>query len=206
MLTDTARHRLMVATPLLFALLIAVLHPVGGGTFYQGIADNQERWIAMHLVGAVLFPAMAVVVWSLMRDLPSRAARVARFALAPYVVFYAAWEVVVGISTWVLVHDGQSEGAVNALIGSPIVGEGGVFNTVGSVGWITAAIAAAVAVRAAGASRTTVALVAAGSVMAMHVPPFGPLALILLAAGIHRVARRRAAGTAPVPTPTPVAA
>jgi uncharacterized membrane protein YGL010W len=201
MLSDTARHRLMVATPLLFALLLCVLHPLGGTSFYDMIADNEARFIAMHVAGLVLFPAMEIVVWQLLRDVPGRAARVARFALVPFAIFYTAWEVVVGIATWVLVHAGQPPAAVDALTSSPLVGEMGLFSVVGSLGWITALIGAAVAFRAAGAPRFTVALIAAGSLMAIHPPPVGPIALVALAAGIHRLERRAApvAAVAPVP-------
>jgi hypothetical protein len=201
MVSDTARHRLMVATPLLFALLLAVLHPLGGASFYAMIADNEARFIATHVAALVLFPAMAVVVWQLLRGLPGGAARVGRLALVPFAVFYTAWEVVVGISTWVLVHAGQPPAAVDALTGSPLVGEMGLFGVVGSLGWITALIAAAIAFRAAGASRVTVALMAAGSLMAIHAPPVGPIALIALAAAIYRLERRVAPAAAVAPVP-----
>lgn len=203
MLSTTARHRLMVATPVVFAALLTALHPISGASFYDAIAANQTRWIAIHLIGLVFFPAMELIVWQLLRGVPGRAARVARLALLPFGVFYVAWEAVIGIGSWILVHSGQPESAVNALTSSPIIGDPGIVNILGSLGWITALIAAALAYRAAGADRRTVVLIAFGSVMVWHPAPFGPLALIALSAGIHLAQRRPTRGAAAVPAGSP---
>jgi hypothetical protein len=192
----------MVATPLLFAALLTALHPIGGASFYDAIAGNETRWIAIHLLGLLFFPAMELIVWQLLRDVPGRAARVGRLALLPFGVLYVAWEAVIGIGTWVLVHSGQPESAVNALTTSPIIGDPGIVNALGSLGWITALISAALAYRAAGANTRTVVLIAAGSLMVWHPAPIGPLSLIALAAGIHVAARR----TAPRPVASAAAA
>jgi hypothetical protein len=192
MLSTTARHRLMVATPLVFAVLLTALHPIGGSSFYDAIAANQTRWIAIHLIGLILFPAMELIVWQLLRGVPGRAARVGRLALLPFGVFYVAWEAVIGIGSWILVHSGQPESAVNALTSSPIMGDPGIVNVLGSCGWITALIAAALAYRSRGAQTRTVVLIAAGSLMVWHPAPIGPLALIALATGIHLAQHRPA--------------
>jgi hypothetical protein len=196
--TTSTRHRLMVAIPLVFAAIL-VLHPVGGTSFYDAIADNEARWLAVHLAGLVLFPAMEIVVWQLLRGMPGRAARVARYALVPFGVLYLAWEAVIGIGSWALVHAGQPESAVNALVQSPIIGDPGVIGQLGSLGWITALIGTALAYRAAGAPTRTVVLIGLGSAMVMHPPPFGPIALVALAVGIHLAVRQ------PAPSPSPSA-
>jgi hypothetical protein len=199
MLSDTNRRRFMVATPLVFAVLLTVLHPISGASFYDAIAANETRWIAIHLAGLVLFPAMELIVWQILRGVPGRAARLARLALLPFGVFYVAWEAVIGIGSWVLVHSGQPQSAVNALTSSPIIGDPGIVNILGSLDWITALIAAALAHRAAGAQTRTVVLIGAGSLMVWHPAPIGPLALAALATGIHLL-MRQSARSAVVPT------
>ena len=51
-----------------------------------------------HYGAAILFPAMALVVWLLIRGLSGRAATVAKVALPVFVVFYAVYEAVLGIA------------------------------------------------------------------------------------------------------------
>src|SRR5215208_6499335 len=86
--------------------------------------------------GAVLFPLMGYVVWLLIRDVPGRAARIARIALPVYAVVYSSWEAMFGIATGVVAQQGNGLGgaerdgvaaALNAFPTHPVIGESGVF-------------------------------------------------------------------------------
>ena len=184
----------LAVTPLAFAALL-LLHPTGSGAPADAVIPNADRWLTVHLGMVAFLPLMAAVVWLFVRDLDSRSATVARWSLAPFVALYGAYEAALGIASGVLGQSGHAD-AINALFDSPITGDPGVLGTAGGLAWITAAVAAAIAARGAGASRTATALIATGGLMAMHVPPFGQVALVSLAAGMALA--RRAPRAVPV--------
>ncbi len=197
--TSTALRAALVSTPLAFAALLT-LHPKGTSDFYSGVADNLTPWLTVHYGAAILFPAMALVVWLLLRDLSSRAATVARFALPVYAVFYGVYETVMGVATGVVADTGNSltgaerEGvadAVNNILTSPIVGDGGVFASVGSIAWWIAISAAIVALKQAGAGRAALVLLGLGGLMVFHALAVGPAALVCLSAAAYLIERRR---------------
>lgn len=192
------RTAFMVGAPVAFGALLTQ-HPMAAGDFFDGVSDNVTPWLMVHLGGAVLFPAMALVVWLLIRDLSSRPATVARVALPIYAVFYGVFEAVMGIATGVLAHAGNDlEGAerqglaeaINSIPTSPIVGESGVFSSVGSIAWWVAISAAILALKRAGASRASLVLLGIGGLMVFH-SLLGPIALPALAAAAYLIERRR---------------
>ena len=74
------------------------------------------------------------------------------------------------------------------------------------IAWITAVIAAAVAVRRAGAPILATALLAVSAVIVSHPPPIGPIGLACFAgaAGLVALSRRTSPVIAtPTPAPTP---
>jgi hypothetical protein len=155
---------------------------------------------------------MALVVWLLIRDLSGRAATIARFALPVYAVFYTVWETIFGIATGILADTGndlsgaEREGvgeAVNAIVSSPLMGESGVFVSVGSLAWWTAIAAAIMALKHAGFTRPPLVLLALGGLLVFHVP-IGPPALVCLSIAAYLIERHRAA--APAASLRPVAA
>jgi drug/metabolite transporter (DMT)-like permease len=194
----SARTAFMVGAPLAFAALLTQ-HPVAPGDFFAGVSDNVTPWLIVHLGAAVLFPAMALVVWLLIRDLSSRPATVARIALPIFAVFYGVFEAVMGIAAGVLANAGKDLGgaerqglaeAINTIPTSPIVGESGVFCSVGSIAWWVAISAAIMALKQAGASRASLVLLGIGGLMVFH-SLFGPIALPALAAAAYLIERRR---------------
>ena len=145
----------LVLAPLAWAALL-LFHPLGSGEVYDLLRDQVTRWQVVH-VGTLLFIGlMGLAVFTLVRDLPGRAARVARFAAGTFVVFYGAWEAVAGLAAGALAQHTNSlpaaeraggADAIQALYESPIVGDFGLLSSVGSLGWVTAVLAAAVALR-----------------------------------------------------------
>ena len=168
------------------------------------MSENVTPWLVVHYGGAVGFPAMALVIWLLIRDLPGRAATIARFALPVYAVFYGVWEAIFGIATGIIADAGNSlsgaerEGAaaaVDAIIASPIVGESGVFVSIGSLAWWIAISAAIMALKHAGVRRSALVLLGLGGLMAFHVP-IGPPALVCLSIAAYMIERATAARVA----------
>jgi hypothetical protein len=200
---NTVRRAFLVGAPLAFAALLTQ-HPMGTGDMFDEVSKSVTPWLIVHYGGAVGFPLMALVVWMLIRDLPGRAATIARCALPIYAVFYVVWEAVFGIATGIIADAGndlsgaEREGAaatVDAIIASPFMGEPGVFVSVGSLAWCTAISAAIMALKQAGVRRSALVLLGLGGLLSFHVP-IGPAALVCLSIAAYMIERRRAAVTA----------
>jgi hypothetical protein len=194
----TARRAFMIVAPLAFAALLTQ-HPMAAGDLYSGVSENVTAWLAVHYGGAVFFPLMGLVVWLLVRDLSGRAATIARCALPIYAVFYGVWEALFGIATGLMADTGNHltgaeragvAEAVNDLASSPIVGEPGLFVSVGSIAWWVGISAAIMALKHAGVSRWPLVLLALGGLMTFHVP-IGPPALVCLSLAAYLIERRR---------------
>jgi hypothetical protein len=199
----------LIGVPLAWAVLL-LLHPTGEGEAitYADVQDKVTRWLVVHLGMVVFIPLMAGAVYLLVRGIESTAARVCRIALVLFVVFYGTWEGVVGIGTGILVDDINGLAASERAAAAPLVNEYndnilirafGVLGSIGSVAFITAAIAAGVALhRQAGAPlAVTVLLGLSGFLITAHPPPYGPIGLALFIAAVLLYVRSQAAGPAP---------
>jgi hypothetical protein len=207
----TAIRAFVLGAPLAFAALLT-WHPMGTGDLFDEVSANVTPWLMVHYGGAVFFPLMALVVWLLIRDVPGRAATVARVALPVYAVFYTVWETIFGIGIGIIADAGnglsgaEREGAAEAvanIVSSPIVGEMGVLVSVGSLAWWTAIAGAVMALKQAGVRRAALVLLGLGGLMAWHVP-IGPPALVCLSAAAYMIERHRA--SAPVASLRPLPA
>ena len=186
---QTALRAFLIGAPLPFAALLTQ-HPMGGGDLFTEISGKVTPWLTIHYAGAVFFPLMALVIWLLIRDASGRAATIARFALPVYAVFYGVWEAVFGIANGIIADAGgdvtgaEREGmreAVDAIVGSPMMGESGVFVSIGSLAWWVAISASIMALKHAGVRRSALVLLGLGGLMVFHVP-IGPPALVCLSA------------------------
>ena len=88
----------LVGIPLAWAVLL-LFHPTGGGeaVTYADVQDQVTAWLVVHIGMMLFIPLMALAVYLLLRDIEGSAARVSRIALVPFVVFYGAYEVLLGI-------------------------------------------------------------------------------------------------------------
>jgi hypothetical protein len=211
MTRTTAIRAFVVGAPLPFAALLTQ-HPTGGGDLYELVSDNLTAWLAIHYSGALFFPLMALVIWTLIRGLPGRAATIARCALPVYAVFYTVWEAIFGIATGLLADTGGdlsgaerrgAQEAVQDIVASPIFGESGVFSAVGSLAWWTAIAAAILALKHAGVRRSALVLLGLGGLLSFHIAPIGPIALVCLSAAGLMIERHRAAAPSPSLRPLP---
>ncbi|HET9545803.1 MAG TPA: hypothetical protein VFO88_09505, partial [Gaiellaceae bacterium] len=182
-----------------------LFHPPGGDPVYEGVRGDVDAWLFVHIGMLLALPFLGIAAYLLLDGLHGLAALVSRVALVFFLVFYTAYEATVGVATGVLVDHanglaGAEQAAVgdaiqelnrNAVLGDPI----SVALALGSLGWIVAMVAAAVALRRAGAGWTITVLVGLAAAFAVHPPPIGPIALVCFVAAAVLLERSRARAT-----------
>ena len=175
------RHKaflVVLAAPLLW-LVPAFIHPDGAGDLFEGIADEANKWIFVHVAQLVLTPFLAAGVWMLLAGIQSVAALVARAALVIWMVLFSAFDAIAGIATGVLTrHANSLAGQERETVGRAIDFlfhdsqlAGGEFSVLGNVGhgsWVVVAIAASVALWRAGLSRLVVGATLLSVLFASH--------------------------------------
>jgi hypothetical protein len=198
----------LIGVPLLWAVLL-LFHPGGEGTevSYADLQDKVTAWMVVHIGMMLFIPLMGAVVYLLLRGVEGTAARVCRVALVVFVVFYSTWEALQGIGVGILVDEvnalPQAERATGAdlvhdFADNVLIRNFGVFGNIGSLALIIALIAAAVALRRAGASLAVAALLGlSGFLITAHPPPFGPTGLVLFIVAVLLFVRGQATGPAP---------
>ena len=155
-----ARRALVVGTPVVFAGL-TLLHPMEDP---WKLGDALDRWMAVHVGQVVLTILLAYSVWLLLSDLAGRSAKVARAALPVFLVAFAAFDAVAGIATgWLAMRADDQTGAAKAasldaieylFADNWLAGNLSILGGLTAVSWMTLVVAAAVALRSAGADRT----------------------------------------------------
>jgi hypothetical protein len=172
---------------------------------YEGVRGDVGAWLFVHIGMLLALPLLGIAAYLLLDGLHGLAALVSRVALVFFLVFYTAYEATVGVATGVLVdHANGLTGAEQAAVGDTIqelnrnavLSDPSVALALGSLGWIVAMVAAAVALRRAGAGWTTTVLVVLAAAFAVHPPPIGPIALVCFVAAAVLVERSRARATA----------
>jgi hypothetical protein len=175
----------VLAAPLVW-VVVAFLHPTAEP--YEGIADEANRWIFVHVMQLVLTPFLAAGVWLLMDGIQSVAASVTRAVLAFWMVFFSAFDAVAGIATGVLTRHANSlagsekEGVVTAIDflwdDSRLTGGFSVLGILGQGSWIVLAIAATVALYRAGFRRLLVGATLVSVLFAGHAGPIAAVGLV----------------------------
>jgi hypothetical protein len=200
----------LIGVPLAWAVLL-LFHPGGEGTelTYGDVQDKVTAWLVVHIGMMLFIPLMAAVLYLLLRGVDGTAARVSRIALVPFVVFYSTWEALQGIGAGILVHEvnalPQTERATGAdlvhdFADNVLIRNFGVFGNIGSLALITAAIAAGVALRRAGAPASVAVLLGlSGFLITAHPPPFGPIGLALFALAVVLYVRSGSGERVPAP-------
>ncbi|HJV12564.1 MAG TPA: hypothetical protein VJ625_01625 [Propionibacteriaceae bacterium] len=150
---------------------------------------------------------MGGAVILLVSDLPGPAAKISRVAAGAYVLCYGAAEAMVGIAAGVLVRyanvapENEQAGvaaAVQRLWDDMLTDD--VAATVGAIAWAVAIIAAAIALRQAGAPLAVSLVLAVSTIALLHGPPIGPIGLVFFAAAVALLARSSSRSTqAPQP-------
>jgi hypothetical protein len=199
----------LIGVPLAWAVLL-LFHPTGDGETitYADLQDKVTAWLVVHIGMMLFIPLMAAAVFLLLRGIDSTAARVSRIALVPFVVVYGAYEVLVGIGTGILVQDvnglesdEQAAGAalVNEFTDNVLIRGFSVLSSIGALAFITAMIAAGIAIRRETAAPLSVPVLLglSGFLITAHPPPFGPIGLVLFIAAALLFARSQARSAQP---------
>jgi hypothetical protein len=205
----------LVGIPLAWAVLL-LFHPTGGGeaVTYADVQDQVTAWLVVHLGMMLFIPLMALAVYLLLRGIEGTAARVSRIALVPFVVFYGAYEVLLGIGAGILVDDVNGLAASERAAGAALVNEFtdnvlirgfSILSSLGAIPFITAMIAAGVALRRHTDAPLAVPILLglSGFLITAHPPPFGPIGLVLFIAAVLLFVRSQAPARAPAPRTQP---
>src|SRR5215213_5618814 len=149
------RRLVLLGAPLALALL-EVFHPEQPG----GVADAIEqggRFMWFHIIQVPLIGLIALAVYLLTEGLEGRAVMVSRWALGVFAVFFSAYDAAAGIATGYALRNAQElpaeaqEGVYEAVIDMPGLSLIFGLSIVGTLGWVVALIAAAIALRRPGA-------------------------------------------------------
>jgi hypothetical protein len=165
----------LLATPLALAIL-EYFHPQP-----SGVADAVEQggWFMwFHIIQVPLIGLIALAVYLLTNGLEGRAVSVSRWAIAVFAVFFSAYDAAAGIATGYALRNAQGlpagaqEAVHEAVIDMPGLSLIFGLSIVGTGAWVVALIAAAIALRRAGASRVPFILLILAGVFLMGGHPF----------------------------------
>lgn len=205
----------LVAVPLAWAVLL-LFHPSGDGKeIYLDLQDNVTAMLVVHIGMMLFIPLIAVAVYLLVRGVDGAAAQISRIALVPFVIFYGVWEALQGIASGILASEVNGlEGTERAtgaeliqdFAENPLVRDAGVLSSLGGIAFITAAIAAGIALRGNAGAPVSVAVLLglSGFLITAHPPPFGPTGLVLFIAAVLLFVRSGSRIRAPAALGQPV--
>ena len=198
----------ILGVPAAWAILL-LFHPGGEpGTIYLNLQDTVDRFLVVHIGMLIFIPLFAAAVYLLMRDVEGTAARVSRFALIPFVIFYGAFETLQGIGVGTLVNElnqlsevdqATREDLTQDFAENYLFRDFGVFVSIGNIALVTSMIAAGVALRGrAGAPLSVPILLGISAILiTAHPPPYGPAGLVLFIIAVWLVLRSQSAAPAP---------
>ena len=176
---------------------LLLFHPQFDGGVYEGLRDITTRWIVVHIGLAIGAALMTVAAYTLIDGLPGRPAKVSRYALAIFPVFFIAWEATLGIGTGLMVEHandlapadrGPTADAIQSYFDDPVLFG---LSVIGNMAWIVAMISAAIAFHRAGAGRSVTTLVGLSSLFVLHdAGPVGAMGLACFAAAAILIARQ----------------
>ena len=185
-----ARTVFLVGVPLLW-IVVALLHPQGDGDVYDYLDDKVGLWLGVHFAQPVLSLGVAAVLWMLLAGRTGTAATVARVALPVWLVSFAVFDSVTGIASGLAVHHAnglegpEQQGAgstVEYLVDNRITADFSPVWFVQAAALLTAVIATALVLRAAGASRAVFVAMLIGTLLVFHAGPIAAVGLVALAA------------------------
>jgi hypothetical protein len=174
------------------------------------VGDETALYLWIHLVQPVLILLLAWGTWLLVKDLPGRAAQVARVAIVPYAIAYSIFDAVAGIATGIVVREANGlsmpEGAAVQRVFDDADGlteslSAGVY-VAGGLAWFAMAFAAALAVKQIGGLGPTLLMTIGAAIFAVGHPfPPGPIGIALFGLGVAWLEVRREAAKTPEAQP-----
>jgi hypothetical protein len=176
------RRVVLLGSPLALALL-EIFHPERPTS--AGEAVEQGAWFMwFHIIQVPLIGLIALAVYLLTEGLEGRAVRVSRWSIAVFAVFFSAYDAAAGIATGYALRSAQGLSAERqAAVHEAVIDMPGLslifgLSIVGTGAWVVSLIAAAMALRRAGAPRGPFILLILAGVFLMggHPYPAGTLA------------------------------
>jgi len=176
------RRVVLLGAPLALAIL-EIFHPERPNSASEAV--EQGVWFMwFHFIQLPLIGLMALAVYLLTEGLEGRAVMVSRWSIGVFAVFFSAYDAAAGIGTGYALRNAQglSAGAQEAIYEAvkdmPVLSLIFGLSIVGTLGWVVALIAAARALRRAGASLGPFILLILAGVFLMggHPYPAGTLA------------------------------
>lgn len=191
------RRIVMLGTPALF-VIVSLLHPVlRAPRIMEDLQLRHGVWMGVHVAQLFLFGLLGLTLWFLLEGLHGKAATLSRLALIPFLVFYTAFDSLAGVGTGLLARKAEAIAGPERVIAVSLVQQFWdalldpesptmYVYLLGNLSWLVAVIAAAVALRGAGASRAAVALlVLAGLLFGFdHHFPTGTAGMLCLLSAI----------------------
>ena len=176
------RRFVLLGAPLALALL-EIFHPEQPGGASEAV--EQGVWFMwFHIIQVPLIGLIALAVYLLTDGLEGRAVSVSHWAIGVFAVFFSAYDAAAGIGTGYALRNAQGLSAEGQAAVYEVVKDLPLFSLpfglsiVGSLAWVVATVAAAMALRRAGASRGPFVLLILAGVFLMggHPYPQGTLA------------------------------
>jgi hypothetical protein len=175
------RRVVLLGSPLALAIL-EIFHPHPTGV--AGAVEQGEWFMWFHIIQVPLIGLIALAVYLLTEGLEGRAASVSRWAIAVFAVFFSAYDAAAGIATGYALRYAQGLSAEGqAAVYEAVIDMPGLslifgLSIVGTGAWVVALIAAAIALRRAGAPLGPFILLILAGVFLMggHPAPAGTLA------------------------------
>jgi hypothetical protein len=173
----------------------------GGDSAYEGMKDQVDPFLFVHVGQLILTPFLFLAVWRLLDGLPSVSAIMSRAALVVWTVFFSAYDTIQGIATGLLTdhanglageEQAAAAGAIDFLVkDSQLAGNVSAVWVVATAAWFVVAITAAIALPKAGAGTAVVVAVCVSTVFAAHVAPAAIGLVALSLAGVLCERQRR---------------
>jgi uncharacterized membrane protein YccF (DUF307 family) len=203
---ETWLRRAFFATAIVGYFVIGVVHPAD-----IEVGDETALYIGIHLVQPVFILLLAWGIWLLVKDLPGRAAQVARIAIVPYAIVYSMFDAIAGVSLGGIVRQANDASAADAATVQRLMDSGtdyvGIVIYVASgLTWFAMAFAAALAVRHIGGLGPTLLMAIGAAIFAVGHPfPPGPIGIALFGLGIAWLELRRETAKTPETAPAVLA-
>jgi hypothetical protein len=166
-------------------IALGLFHPIND----PQVGDEANFFVLLHVVQPILIGLMGYALWTLVDGLPGVAAKVARFAVVPYVIAYTAFDSIIGIAKGVLVVESSDYSAADqAVVQRVLDGDHWVGYLVffaAGLSWLVAVVAVAIAVSQIAPLRVSLLLGGGGLIFAFgHPKPPGPIGMTLFLAGV----------------------
>ena len=199
---ETWLRRGFFAIAIVGYIIIGVIHPAE-----IAVGDATTLYIGIHLVQPVFILLLAWGTWLLVKDLPGRAAQVARIAIVPYAIAYSMFDAIAGVALGGIVRLANDASAADGAVVQQLMDTGtdyvGFALFIASdLSWFVMALAAAIAVKPIGGRGPTLLMAIGAAIFAIAHPfPTGPIGITLFGLGMAWLEVRREAAKVPEAQP-----